>query len=56
MIHKSIERFLEYASMKMPDLVRLENPGMNAPCGQVYLTPENYLFLTPEEFGRRGHF
>ncbi len=25
MIHKSIERFLEYASMKMPDLVRPAN-------------------------------
>lgn len=34
----------------------LENPGADDPWGQVDLTPENNLFLTPEEFGRRGQF
>ena len=34
----------------------VENPGADDPWGQVDLTPENNLFLTPEEFGRRGQF
>ena len=35
---------------------QLENPGADDPWSQVDLTPENNLFLTPEEFGRRGQF
>ncbi len=42
--------------MPRADRKTLENPGADDPCGQVDLTPENNLFLTPEEFGRRGQF
>ena len=41
---------------ELTEYVDMENPSLNAPCGQVDLTPENNLNLPPEEFGRRGQY
>ena len=41
---------------KMRSVILWKTQARMTPGAKVDLTPENNLFLTPEEFGRRGQF
>ena len=41
---------------KFNNAINWKTQGRMTPWAKVDLTPENILFLTPLEIGRRGHF